>query len=90
MNPGDELFLLRWNRIKLPPSVLQLPAGVEARDILWLMSASSYAALVTTPRPRTHQSHTTPHFTPPAQIQLVPHVDETAGEKKEKKKKQPT
>lgn len=56
MNPEDELFLLRWNHIKLPPSVLQLSAGVGARDILWVMSASSYAALVTTPRPRAHQS----------------------------------
>lgn len=56
MNPEDELFLLRWNHIKLPSSVLQLPAGVGARDILWVMSASSYAALVTTPRRRAHQS----------------------------------
>lgn len=56
MNPVDELFLLRWNHIKLPSSVLQPPAEVEARDILWVMSAFSYAALVTTPRCRAHQS----------------------------------
>lgn len=56
MNPVDELFLLRWNHIKLPSSVLQPPAEVGARDILWVMSASSYAALVTTPQCRVHQS----------------------------------
>lgn len=61
MNPVDELFLLRWNHIKLPSSVLQPPAEVGARDILWVMSASSYAALVTTPHCRAHQS-TRPRF----------------------------
>lgn len=63
MNPVDELFLLRQNHIKLPSSVLQPPAEVGARDILWVMSASSYAALVTTPRCRVHQS-TRRRFTP--------------------------
>lgn len=56
MNPVDELFLLRWNHIKLPSSVLQPPAEVGARDIFWVMSASSYAALVTTAHCCAHQS----------------------------------
>lgn len=68
MNPEDELFLLRWNHIKLPSSVLQPPAGVGGPwhplgyERIFLCRFSYDAA----------SSRTSIHS---AEMQLVPHAD---------------